>query len=133
MHHLIATIAARSQTHIMKKEKIIFIIFISFFYITSRGQTLDNTATIEGTFMQKSVLSCQNAIIFHSNKQYDKTLTVLSRDTITFEKQAGHWFFKNDTLFLVDNKSKEKFIYEYAKEKYLISRTGTECVYKRQK
>lgn len=117
----------------MNKYKIILILFISFRHITYYGQTLDNSPTIDGTFMQKSILSCQNTIMFHSNKLYDKTLTVLSRDSITFEKQTGHWFFRNDTLFLVDNKTNEKFIYEYAKEKYLISRTGTECIYKRQK
>jgi hypothetical protein len=117
----------------MKKEKIILIISITFFHITSRGQTPDKSQTIDGTFMQKSILSCQNTIIFHSNKLYNKTLTVLSRDTITFKNQTGHWFFRNDTLFLVENESNEKFIYEYAKEKYLISRTGTECIYKRQK
>lgn len=80
--------------------------------------------------MQKLVLSCQNTIVFHSNKSYDKALTVLSRDTTTFEKQTGHWFFKNDTLVLIDNKSNQKFIYQYVDEKYLISRTGTECIYK---
>jgi CubicO group peptidase (beta-lactamase class C family) len=110
----------------MNKVKVILIFLLIVLHIASSGQA------INGTFMQNSVLSCQNTIVFKKNKRYEKSLTVLSRDTIIWEKQSGQWFFTHDTLVLIDSKSKEKFIYQYIKEKYLLNRAGTECIYKKQ-